>query len=157
MTAAPGAIRRLEPGDSPALLAFFQALSDADRAFFHPHPFDESTARAICSAQGKDVFVGGFEGGQIAAYGMLRGWEDGFDVPRLGLATRSGFRGCGWGDAMMDVLHRLAAEKGASKVELKVEPDNAPALRLYRRHGYVFPARAEGADALIGRRDSACA
>lgn len=153
MNAEPGGIRKLRPDDVQTLLNFFNELQESDRVFFHPHPFDADTAKAICSRPGKDVFVAGFEAEQIAAYGMLRGWADGFDVPRIGLATRAASRGRGWGDAMMTYLHSVAATKGASRVELKVEDDNDTALRLYRRHGYVFSGDLKMSPTLIGWRN----
>lgn len=149
-------IRTLRPDDWITLTAFFEALSDTDRAFFHPHPFDATTAKIICGS-GRDVFVAGFEDGRIEAYGMLRGWADGYEVPRLGLATRPEARGCGWAEAMMTYLHRVAAEKGATRVELKVNSDNTAAQRLYRRFDYKFDAHSGSAGELIGRRELECA
>lgn len=152
MTSANRAIRPLAGADAAALAAFLAALSVQDRALFHPHGFDAETARRICEAPGRDVFLGGFQAGGLAAYGLLRGWQEGFAVPRIGLATHPDHRGQGWGAAMIDALHRVAAERGASRTELKVDAGNAAALHLYRAKGYRFPAaRAAGAE-LVGWR-----
>lgn len=76
--------------------------------------------------------------GPVVAYGMLRGWEEGFEVPSLGIAVDRQWRGLGLGRRLMSHLHAVAAERGASTVRLKVDRTNTAAIALYRSFGYEF-------------------
>ena len=59
------------------------------------------------------------------------------DVPELGMAIRSEYRGHGLGKALMSALFNGLKEFGVQKVSLSVDPDNTPAVRLYERFGFV--------------------
>jgi ribosomal protein S18 acetylase RimI-like enzyme len=75
---------------------------------------------------------------------MLRGWDEGFEVPYLGIAIHPGERGQGYGRVLMEYLHAAARERGAVRVMLKVYEDNEAAVRLYRSLGYCFGERSDG-------------
>jgi ribosomal protein S18 acetylase RimI-like enzyme len=72
------------------------------------------------------------DGGEIA--GFIQCWTSDFIKD---LAVAPGFRGRGIGAALLAHTFGLFAGRGARHVDLKVEPDNAPARRLYARHGMV--------------------
>ena len=127
----------------PKLLAPLKALfgglcGSPDERWFHPHPFTSAEAERIALRPGRDLYYLLLEGSSALAYGLLRGWEEGFDVPSLGLYVRPDCRGRRLGELMMHFLHAAAARRGAPRVRLKVYPDNAAAIRLYTRLGYVF-------------------
>lgn len=132
-------IRTLCPELEQALGDFFAALCQegADDQF-HPHPLTDKEARRLCSYSGKDLYYVLVDREQVLAYGMLRGWDEGFDVPSLGIATRSSARGSGLGTLLVRFLHAAARRRGARKVILKVYKDNAAARKLYERLGYSF-------------------
>jgi [ribosomal protein S18]-alanine N-acetyltransferase len=96
----------------------------------------EEAARAFL-AEPEDVHILGRLGGDVVAFGMLRGWHEGYAVPSLGIAVRRDLEGRGVGRAMMDALERSARERGADAIRLRVHPDNVRARRLYLARGYV--------------------
>lgn len=139
-------LTRPAPPGEEALAAFFQHLreSGADR-HFHPHPFTREEARARCAYHGKDVYCVANAAGRTIAYGMLRGWDEGYAVPSLGVAVHAELRGTGLGRLMMGYLHAEARRRGAARIRLKVHPDNLTAIELYRSLGYEFlPATEDG-------------
>jgi RimJ/RimL family protein N-acetyltransferase len=69
---------------------------------------------------------------------MLRGWDEGYQVPSLGIALHAQARGTGLARAFMLYLHQVARWQGAKRVRLRVFPDNIPARRLYESLGYAF-------------------
>ena len=141
--------RRLGPNLLPGLQIFFRALAaDAASALFHPHPFTDDEAAKLCSYAGIDLYLIAVVGGEVRAYGMLRGWDEGYAVPSLGIAVHPSARGTGLGAAFMQYLHAAAAARGAKKIRLKVYPDNLAAIRLYTNLGYTF--RSEEAGQLVG-------
>ncbi|HEX5449324.1 MAG TPA: GNAT family N-acetyltransferase [Gaiellaceae bacterium] len=122
-----------------ALATFFAALVAAgDNRVFHPHPLTRQEAEERCGYAGLDLYYVLGAADRVLAYGMLRGWDAGFEVPSLGLAVDPQARGCGFGRLLLDFLHTAAARRGAESVRLKVDRDNEPARRLYERAGYTL-------------------
>jgi len=65
------------------------------------------------------------------------------EIPELGIAVKSGFRGQGIGHLLLDAILEAAASQGVRQISLSVETDN-PALNLYRRHGFEAIHKNEG-------------
>jgi ribosomal protein S18 acetylase RimI-like enzyme len=84
------------------------------------------------------------QGSEVLAYGMLRGWESGFEIPSLGIAVHPLHRGTGVARAFMLFLHDAARGRGARRIRLKVYPDNLAALRLYTALGYQVVGEESG-------------
>jgi len=61
-------------------------------------------------------------------------------------------RRAGVGDALVALAIERAAERGARRIELDCNEDNAGALALYERHGFTARSkRSEGRDLFLGR------
>ncbi|MCK4727090.1 MAG: GNAT family N-acetyltransferase [Anaerolineales bacterium] len=128
---------------------FFKLIQTSDEIeFFHPHPFSSDEALRICNYIGSDMYFGLLQDGHIIGYGMLRGWDEGYDVPSLGIVIHPSERGKGMGEFMMLKLHETARQKGTKEIRLKVYPDNSAAIHLYKNLGYVF--RGFEQDQMIG-------
>lgn len=131
--------RLLCPEFAGPLERFFDALDSAgDSKSFHPHPLTPEVARRIANHRGEDLYYVAINEDSVLAYGMLRGWEKGYDVPSLGIAVHPDFRGLGLGSAMMKFLHIAARIQGAKRIRLKVYPENSSAIRMYEGLGYKF-------------------
>ena len=127
------------------LAAFCEALIQAgEQRHFHPHPFTLEEVKKRVQQKGEDLYYIAVEGQTVLGYGMLRGWDDGYAVPSLGVAIHPAVRGTGLGRAFTYFLHAAARRKGAKQVRLKVYPDNAAALNLYRKLGYLFSGQEAG-------------
>lgn len=127
---------RLNEENVDTVAALFSLLKDY--AHFHPHAFTRDVAEQICKHRGLDGFYGGFRATVMLAYGLLRGWDAGFEDPSLGIVIHPEFRGHGLGKRMMVFLHEEAARLGARRIRLRVHPDNHAAIGMYERIGYVF-------------------
>jgi ribosomal protein S18 acetylase RimI-like enzyme len=127
--------RVLGPGDTEALSELF---SEIDSTYFRPHPFSSDEAGQIATRGGRDVYAVLEDGGRFVAYGMLRGWDEGYSVPSLGVAVRVGYQRLGLGRSMMNHLHDEARARGARQVRLRVHPDNLRAQQLYQSLGYTY-------------------
>src|SRR6266446_3655367 len=97
------------------------------------HSTPESAHRFLREAS--DVHVLGRAAGRVVAFGMLRGWEEGYAVPSLGIAVASDVQGRGYGKAMMTALANLARQRPANRIRLRVHRDNVRARRLYASCG----------------------
>jgi len=130
-------LRPIQAGDQTALSAFFfRVATSGDEQLFHPHPMTDAEAQRRASYTGADGYYVLLIGPDIAAYGMLRGWEEGYDAPSLGIAVDAGRRGLGLARTMMSYLHSAARLRGAPEIMLKVYRNNEAAVSLYRSLGY---------------------
>ena len=136
---------RLGPGEREALAALFaQIAADPASEWFHPHPFTAEEAARVCAYAGRDVYLALRDGGALVAYGMLRGWDAGYEIPSLGIYVAERARGTGAARRMMEALHAAARERGAPAIRLKVYGHNARARGLYESMGYAFAGEEAG-------------
>jgi len=138
--------RRLVPRHVHDLVSFLGRLALAgDDRLFHPHPFTRHAVDLLAEPGGADEYhvLSAGRGGPIIAYGMLRGWSEGYTVPSLGLAVDGHWRSRGIGRRLMTHLHAIAAARGAGTIRLKVDRTNATAIALYQSFGYRFQPSSE--------------
>lgn len=142
---------RLTPEWQQGLQQFFQDMkAGGDDVFFSPHPADADSIRSIAARNGKDLYYLLVEQDQVLGYGLLRGWDEGYQIPSLGLAIHPAARGQGLGKMLMDILHFLAFRRGADKVRLRVRANNEKAMNLYKNLGYAFEEDTNQPDFLVG-------
>src|SRR5439155_18955977 len=127
------AINRLSAADAADLGSFFTRLhSDKDTTrFFHPHPLTQAFAQELCVRQSTCLdryYVIRYQE-RIAAYFMLRGWDEGYETPSFGACTHPELRGAGLGQLLL--AHAIAESRtaGARNLRLTVYKDNEHALR----------------------------
>lgn len=130
--------RALVAGDARLLQEFLTELPEEDKAFFHPHPLDPATIFALCGDPQQDYYCGLFEGPKLVGYGMLRGWNEGFAVPSLGVAVGQTHRHLGCAQQLVNHLHDVARERGAKSLRLTVYRTNPRAVNFFKNFGYVL-------------------
>jgi [ribosomal protein S18]-alanine N-acetyltransferase len=141
------------PGWEQGLGRLFAALAEADELrFFDPHPHDPETLARIAARTGGDLYYLLVEGDDVLGYGLLRGWDEGFDVPSLGVAVHPAARSAGLGALLMQYLETMAAYRGASGVRLRVMRTNTTAVALYAGRGYHFENDPGDAGLLVGHK-----
>jgi ribosomal protein S18 acetylase RimI-like enzyme len=133
--------RVVGPGDA-ALLA--DVFAEINQTFFRPHPFTPAEAQRIATRSGRDVYALLLIDGRPVGYGMLRGLDEGYPTPSLGIAVRTPDQRKGYGRALMRELHAEAQRRGAERVRLRVHEQNAPARHLYETLGYRYQGTDRG-------------
>ena len=138
-------IATIGSSDEGALAALFQAIAlDAGALeHFRPHPFTASEAHARANYIGQDLYALMTYSREVVGYGMLRGWDEGFRIPSLGIYIPRPHRGTGASRVLMNYLQFAAKLKGAEGIRLKVHDDNERAFRLYSSLGYRFKDERE--------------
>ncbi len=145
MAESPLEFSRITERHEPALAAFFADLvGRGDERLFHPHPLTAEHATRLAAYRGRDLYYVATRGEAVLAYGLLRGWDEGFDVPSLGIAVHPAARGHGLARPFMLFLHAAARLRGARRIRLKVYPYNTPARSLYESLGYRLEPGADG-------------
>lgn len=138
MSAAPAlTIRPLLAADAPAFASFLQRQPDDYMRYFIPFAFDEESITARLEQAQDDLYMGLFWGADLAGFFMLRGWDDGYDVPAYGVTIDRQFAGNGLARLTLDLAKTISRLRGAKRLMLKVHPDNTVARRLYEQAGFV--------------------
>jgi RimJ/RimL family protein N-acetyltransferase len=129
-------IRALEPNDAAALSTMLRSQRSEYVRYFTPFPFDETTLTKILTAKVRDVFLGLYWDNKLAAFLMLRGWDEGYDVPAFGVVVAEEFAGQGLGALTLELAKVVSRLQGSSRLMLKVNPDHTSARALYSRAGF---------------------
>lgn len=124
------------------LAKFFGDLRESgDNKYFHPHPLTDDEAKNRTQYSGKDLYYVLMEGHKAIGYAMLRGWDEGYDVPSLGISIHPSVRGIGLGKLLVHFLHVVAKKRNCVKIRVKVYPENITALTMYKKLGYSFQSK----------------
>jgi len=146
-------LTRLRTSRVDALARMLAAIDRAGESRqFHPHPFALAHLETLCNEHRQDLHYVLATGDTVVGYGLLRGWDEGYAVPSLGIAVHPEHRGRGHGAALMHFLHSAARVRGASRVRLRVHPGNDSAIALYRAVGYQFEAAADSDGLLVAHK-----
>ena len=111
-------------------------LEDADRTVF------ENPAKAVLAPGGQIFFV--VEGDVVlGTCAVLRHSNAEVEIAKMAVAPPA--RGMGLGDLLMEASLEFARQSGASRVSIVSNTILEPALRLYRKHGFVeVPLQSDG-------------
>lgn len=131
-------------GPLHAMLEMIEAAGEA--RWFRPHPFTPAYLEGLCGDGIADLHYVLRMGNTALAYGLLRGWDEGYDVPSLGVAVHPHYRGKGLGASAMHFLHGAARLRGSPRIRLRVDRANEVATALYRGMGYQFDEAIDQAD-----------
>ena len=135
--------RGLGPGDRPALGRFLRRNDVPEvTGHFHPFPMTEVTAEEISLRPGADRYYGAFIEGRLVALSMLRGWNEGFDVPSFGIVVDAAWHGRGIGSMLTDFTLERVPWLGSERVRLTVYKSNDRAYRMYADRGFSEVERA---------------
>ncbi len=126
-------VRDMREDDLPEVAAIEEA------SFPNPWPLEalrhELAQNPFCRA-----FVAEEEG-RVAGYAYL--WVIFEQGHLINIAVHPRFRGRGLGEALLRRVLREAVGQGARAVHLEVRERNAPAIALYRKHGFQVLGRVE--------------
>lgn len=136
--------RLAAPADLPNLLGLEEACFEQDR-------ISARSFRRLIAAPSALVLVAEGEG-ELLGYALVL-LRRGSDIARLySLAISRRARGQGLGGALLQRCEEQARAHGCRRLRLEVRTDNASAIGLYERNGYVRFARSadfyeDGSDA----------
>lgn len=130
-------IRPLNVGDAATLSTWLCTQPPAYARFFHPFGYDEDSVAGALAGQGQDVFTGLFWDGHIVGFFMLRGWNEGYEVPAFGILVDEQYRGCGLEMAALDTAKVICRLRNVPRLMIKMHPDNISARGVARKTGFA--------------------
>ncbi len=106
---------------------------------FHA-PWPASALAMLCGEQGFGLAA--LENDTVVGYvGLVTVLDEG---QFTNVAVHPDHRRCGIADALMEALLAEAAGRGIRYLSLEVRQSNAPAIALYRKHGFAVAGKREG-------------
>lgn len=139
--------REAQPEDAEALLEYLKAVgAESDNLLFGAEGIgmcaeDEAAFLESALRSSKKFYLIALCGGEIAAQGSFACNEHRARVAHwgvLGLTVRRKYWNQGIGTALMQRLIEFARNTAkAEMIQLDVRSDNAPAIALYRKFGFV--------------------
>lgn len=104
---------------------------------FDPFPLSAAEARRIASTGGEDRYYIAVRGDETVGFSMLRGFDEGYEIPSFGVFVDHAHHGRGVGRQLTRWTVEQARLQGAPAVRLTVYASNLAARRLYESLGFV--------------------
>lgn len=134
------AIESLAAEDAAELAALIAKDTPDYREHFTPFSFESDDLRQRIDAAKRDRYWGIRIDGELAAFFMLRGFDEGYDRPSFGVYVGECFSGLGLASLALQYALSWCKMHKIGAVMLKVHPENKAAHRVYERAGFAFDA-----------------
>lgn len=124
-------IREVEPSDLDDLLRLFEENNRSEiTKRFHPFPLTPEMAQFICAVPKKDRYYVAYYQGELVGLGMLRGWDEGYDIPAFGAFIDYRHHTKGFGGTIGDHAIAEARRIGSPAVRISGHVSN-PVIHHY--------------------------
>ena len=130
-------IRKIGPDLAQELSELLRNVDPDYSKYFIPFNFDLQTVEKKLTDAKLDLFFGIFVNARLIGFYMLRGFDEGYDIPSYGVWISSEFAGKGL--ARLTIQHAISFCKinNINQLMLKVHPDNLKAIKLYEDFGFI--------------------
>ena len=81
--------------------------------------------------------------GKVIGYGMLRGLDEGYKIPSMGVSSDKNFSHMGLATILIRFMEISCKLNGIYQVRIGVMKENLPAKKLYESLGYIFTEELE--------------
>lgn len=141
--------RLLRADDAGEFARLLAAQSTAYARFFSPFSFSPADVSRLLADRERDIFMGMYWQERLVGFFMLRGWDEGYEVPAYGVLIDEGHAGCGLATLSLRAAKAICRLCAAPRLMLKVHPDNGRAKSLFERAGFVRTGVDAGSGTLI--------
>jgi RimJ/RimL family protein N-acetyltransferase len=139
-------IKLLTNENSRELAELLQNSDKEYSQYFIPFTFDYGTVFKLLSNVVKDQYYGIFSDNNLIGFYMLRGFDEGFDIPSYGVWIAKDFSSKGISKLTLQHAISVCKVNNIKKLILKVHPDNIIAKNIYEKFGFIY----QGVDNRIG-------
>jgi len=105
---------------------------------FTPHLFTRDEITRVIDSSISDLYYVVVFNKTVIGYGMLRGMDEGYNVPSLGIGVDKAVYGTGVSTTLMDFLESTSRLSGYKKMRLRVFKENLRAYNFYIKLGYKY-------------------
>lgn len=130
-------IKRIDESFSSSLAEMVSECSDEYLKYFTPFEFTEKKFREILSIKKQDQYYGVFIDNELSGFYMLRGFDEGYEIPAYGVLIAEKASNYGLGKLTLQHAIAFCKASGIKKIMLKVHPDNLGAKHIYEDIGFT--------------------
>ena len=136
LTAEPLHVRRYEPGDKDVVRRLHDEALNEVGAHLGSGPWDEDLdeIEVVYLKSGGEFLVGVLDGEVVSMGALRRISPESAELKRM--RVKPDLQGRGYGQALLDALHRRAAELGYSTLHLDTTVQQRVAQLFYLKNGY---------------------
>jgi RimJ/RimL family protein N-acetyltransferase len=129
-------IKRITSNQSDELSYLLSGSEKEYSYYFIPFSFDSETIRKVLSKVIKDQFYGIYIENELIGFYMLRGFDEGYEVPSYGVWISEKYSNKGLSTFTLNHAITFCKMNSIKKLMLKVHPDNIRAKHIYEKHGF---------------------
>ena len=129
-------IKELQSEQASTLSALILNSPKDYTKYFVPFSFEEDSIKKIISDAVNDKYFGIFINDDLAGFYMLRGFDQGYDIPSYGVWISDIFSGLGLSKLTLQHAITFCKLNGLKKIMLKVHPENTIAKNIYENFGF---------------------
>jgi RimJ/RimL family protein N-acetyltransferase len=130
-------ISELGPEYARALSKLLIAADKNYSQHFVPFSFDENSIKKILKRAKNDKYFGVFISNELVGFYMLRGFDEGYNIPSFGIWIAEQYSGLGLSKLTLQHAISYCKVNGIKKIMLKVHPDNFVAKKTYENYGFI--------------------
>lgn len=105
---------------------------------FIPFEFNLDSVTTAMSRAKKDMFYGVYIDNALVGFYMLRGWDEGYEVPSYGVWIAKNFSSKGLSKLTLQHAISICRINKVKKLLLKVHPENVIAKKIYEDFGFIY-------------------
>lgn len=117
-------IRPLAAADAGSISGMLLAQRAEYARFFFAFEFNEAQIAEILARRKRDVYSGLFWQGELVGLFMLRGWDEGYDVPSFGVFVAEKYRGGAFMRISLNLAKLICRLSGSRRLRATIHPDN---------------------------------
>ncbi|HRR06157.1 MAG TPA: GNAT family N-acetyltransferase [Victivallales bacterium] len=107
-------------------------------SFFNPFEFDKENLISLVLSSKLDYYFLMIYNHKIVGFFMIRGFDEGFDIPSYGVWIHPDYNNKGLAKLSLSYTISLLKLKSKNKVMLKVHPSNLAAKKIYESSGFYL-------------------
>lgn len=130
-------IKILPLSDAENLSNLLSASDNNYSQHFIPFAFDLNTINKILDKLTDDKFFGVYVDEILVGFYMLRGFDEGYEIPSYGVWISEKYSGLGLSKLTLQHAITFCKANNIKKIMLKVHPDNTIAKNIYEKFGFI--------------------
>ena len=130
-------IEKLEARHAGSISRLLQRSDKEYSKYFVPFSFETETIKGLLQDAINDKYFGIFVDSTLVGFYMLRGFDEGFEIPSYGVWINKEYSGFGLSQLTLQHAISYCKVNGIEKIMLKVHQDNLIAKNIYEKFGFV--------------------
>ncbi len=130
-------IKKLTRNQADSLTELLQSSEKEYTQYFIPFSFDFETILKILSNAVNDQYYGIYIETKLVGFYMLRGLDDGYEIPSYGVWIAKEFSSNGLSKLTLQHAISFCKINRIKKLMLKVHPENFKAKKVYEDFGFT--------------------